>query len=179
MNKLHILLLFSMIKPSETPPPPKGKPSPTYMFSMACPFVACVDEDGVSAWPTDEQSLCRSATSLRGSLIWQVPRDHDGAPFVAEEAPSVVDAFLGKSFGEVEGLIDRKELAVNQKFGFMGNTLLMYAVLKDRKDLCQLLLDKNADLTVRNNHNLNALQWAKINGSHKDIIKLLTEKGAN
>jgi ankyrin repeat protein len=61
----------------------------------------------------------------------------------------------------------------------MGNTLLMYAVLKDRKDLCQLLLDKNADLTVRNNHNLNALQWAKINGSHKDIIKLLTEKGAN
>jgi hypothetical protein len=44
MNKLHILLLFSIVKPSETPPAPKGKPSPTYMFSMAAPFVACVDD---------------------------------------------------------------------------------------------------------------------------------------
>jgi hypothetical protein len=179
MILLIFLFIFNFIFSSETPPPPKGKPSPTYMFSMACPFVACVDKNGVSAWPTDEQSVCRSSTSLRGSLIWQVPRDHDGAPFVTEEAPHVVDAFLGKSIGEVEQLIDRKELAVNQKFGFMGNTLLMYAVLKDRKDLCQLLLNKNADLAVRNNHNLNALQWAKINGSHKDIIKLLTEKSAD
>ena len=178
MNKLHILLLFSMVKPSETPPPPKGKPSPTYMFSMATPFVACVDENGLSAWPTDERSVCRSAQSLRGSLIWQVPREHDGAPFISEEAPHIVDDFLRRSVGEVEQLIDRKELAVNQRFGSMSNTLLMYAVLKDRKDLCELLIDKNANIMLRNNHNLSALQWARINGSHKEIVDLLLKKGA-
>ena len=178
MNKLHILLLFSMVKPSETPPPPKGKPSPKYMFSMATPFVACVDENGLSAWPTDERSLCRSAASLRGSLIWQVPREHDGAPFISEEAPHIVDDFLRRSVGEVEQLIDRKELAVNQRYGSMSNTLLMYAVLKDRKDLCELLIAKNANIMLRNNHNLSALQWARINGSHKEIVELLLKKGA-
>lgn len=178
MNKLHILSLFSILKPSETPPPPKGKPSPTYMFSMATPFVACVDENGLSAWPTDERSVCRSAQSLRGSLIWQVPREHDGAPFISEEAPQVVDDFLRRSVGEVEQLIDRKELAVNQRYGSMSNTLLMYAVLKDRKDLCELLIAKNANIMLRNNHNLSALQWARINGSHKEIVELLLKKGA-
>ena len=179
MNKLHILLLFSIIKPSETPPAPKGKPSPkTYMFSMAAPFVACVDDQGISAWPTDERSLCRGAQSLKGSLVWQVPLEHAGAPFVVEEAPQVVDNFLRRSVSEVEQLIDGKELAVNQRFGSMSNTLLMYAVLKDRKDLCELLIDKNANIMLRNNHNLSALQWARINGSHKDIIELLVKKGA-
>jgi hypothetical protein len=81
-----------------------------------------------------------------GSLIWQVPREHDGAPFIAEEAPQVVDDFLRRSVGEVEQLIERKELAVNQRYGSMSNTLLMYAVLRDRKDLCELLIDKNAIL---------------------------------
>lgn len=180
---ISILLLFScfvfFLFGSETPTVPKGKPSPkTYMFSMAAPFVACVDEDGVNAWPTDQRSLCRSAQSLRGSLIWQVPREHDGAPFVAEEASYIVDDFLRRSIGEVEQLIDRKELAVNQRYGSMSNTLLMYAVLKDRKDLCELLINKNANIMLRNNHNLTALQWARINGSHKEIVELLVKKGA-
>jgi hypothetical protein len=180
---MFLLLFFSFfvffLCGSETPTGPKGKASPkTYMFSMAAPFVACVDENGLSAWPTDEKSVCRSSQSLRGSLIWQVPREHDGAPFIAEEAPQVVDDFLRRSVGEVEQLIERKELAVNQRYGSMSNTLLMYAVLKDRKDLCELLIDKNANIMLRNNHNLSALQWARINGSHKEIVELLLKKGA-
>jgi len=54
----------------------------------------------------------------------------------------------------------------------------MYAVLKDRKDLCELLINKNANIMLRNNHNLTALQWARINGSHKAIVDLLVKKGA-
>ena len=180
MNRLHILLLFSIVKPSETPPAPKGKSSPTYMFSMAVPFVVKVEEtvdiDEKDLLP--QEPVCRSAESLKNSGVWLVPREHEGGPFMAEANDHVVAKFLGRSLPEVQRLIDTKELAINYRTERMGNTLLMMAVLRNRLDLCQLLISKSADVSARNNHNLNALQWARINGSHKEIVELLVKKGA-
>jgi len=179
MNKLHILLLFSIVKPSETPPAPKGKPSPTYMFSMAVPFavkVETVDVEAEDLLPVPP--VCRSAESLKNSGVWLVPREHEGAPFTVEEHDHVIAKFLGRSLPEVQRLIDTNELAINYRTERMGNTLLMVAVLRNRLDLCQLLISQCADITARNNHNLNALQWARINQSDKSIVDLLLKKGA-
>lgn len=175
MNKLHILLLFSIVKPSETPPAPKGK-SPTHMFSMAVPFTLKIET--VDVEEKDLLPVCRSAESLKNSGVWLVPREHEGAPFQVEDNDHVVAKFLGRSLPEVQQLIDRKELAINYKTERLGNTLLMVAVLRNRLDLCQLLLSQSADVTARNNHNLNALQWARINQSDKAIVDLLLKKSA-
>ena len=59
-----------------------------------------------------------------------------------------------------------------------GRTLLMYATLKNHKEVVQVLVDKGANVNARNNSGQTALSHASREG-HPEIARALLGKGAD
>ena len=65
---------------------------------------------------------------------------------------------------------------VNNTNSSMNITLLMYAISYNKYDVVNLLLQNNADTTLKDNKNLTALEYAirhTIQTKNKDILELL------
>jgi ankyrin repeat protein len=59
-----------------------------------------------------------------------------------------------------------------------GYTALMSAAMNGLTDVAKVLLDKGADVNIKDNYGGTALEYAALYG-YADIVKLLLEKGAN
>lgn len=59
-----------------------------------------------------------------------------------------------------------------------GYTALMSAAMNGLTDVAKVLLDKGADVNIKDNYGGTALEYAALFGN-ADIVKLLLEKGAN
>ncbi len=81
--------------------------------------------------------------------------------------------------GDIQGIIQaiNQGADVNQKDN-EGGTVLMVAVMYDRRDSAELLLSKGADVNVKDNQGMTALMLAAMKG-HKDVAELLLSKGAD
>ena len=64
------------------------------------------------------------------------------------------------------------------KGGDYGETCLMRAVYHGHFDICRLLLDKGAQLEVRNSFGLTPLHFAAWSG-HAEVVRLLCDRGAD
>ncbi|RYP68603.1 hypothetical protein DL771_006575 [Monosporascus sp. 5C6A] len=60
---------------------------------------------------------------------------------------------------------------------YKGQTLLSWAVEKGHKEIVQLLLDKGAEIDLKDSKSRTPLSWAAGKG-HKEIVQLLLDKGA-
>jgi hypothetical protein len=74
-------------------------------------------------------------------------------------------------------LLEEEQLGVNHVDGF-NRTALQAAALKGQTLIVELLLGKEADVTVANKEGRTPLNLASING-HIDVVKVLLEKGAD
>ena len=58
-----------------------------------------------------------------------------------------------------------------------GSTALQLAVIKCRKHIAQLLLDRGADPDIPDDHGSTPLHWAVMK-NYQDLVKLLLDRGA-
>ncbi|MBI5203673.1 MAG: ankyrin repeat domain-containing protein [Nitrospirae bacterium] len=82
--------------------------------------------------------------------------------------------------GDIKAVTEllNKGTDVNVKVGRYGWTALMYATNEGRTDIAKLLIDKGADVNVKNESGWTALILAAYPG-RTDIAKLLIDKGAD
>jgi len=89
---------------------------------------------------------------------------------------SAVTAIYGGSATLTDVIISRTNTDLNAQ-GVTGNTMMMWASLWGQLNVVKSLLQQGADLTLKNNDGLTALQLAS-NGGYRDIVNLLRNSGA-
>ena len=94
----------------------------------------------------------------------------------ARKKDALLDAAQDGDTNTVKSLLDAGG-DVNLK-DETGRTLLMYATLKNHKEVVQVLLDKGADVNARNTTGETALSFAARQG-HPEIARALLRKGAD
>jgi len=89
------------------------------------------------------------------------------------DSRKLFDLILENNIGKLQEEITINNVNTNNS---MNITLLMYAISYDKYDVVNLLLQNNADTTLKDNKNFTALEYAirhTIQTKNKDILKLL------
>lgn len=98
----------------------------------------------------------------------------------AQKAKEYILPILGGKIDEVKRLI-KAGVDVNEKFNWGAThdiTALVFAVMLGRAEICKVLIDANADVSIKSSGGMTLLHQAAISsGDYKDVAELLIAKG--
>ena len=81
--------------------------------------------------------------------------------------------------GDIHGVKWHLEQGADVNAPYKNTTLLLEAVSYDHKEIVELLIDKGAELNIKDDDGVTPLHEAVRSISHKDIIELLITNGAD
>jgi hypothetical protein len=89
----------------------------------------------------------------------------------------LLDATESGNIRRVQELLD-SGVDINDYVNDYGMTALLLASMYEHIDIVRLLLEKGADVNIKDENGYNALMWASVRG-YTDIVRLLLENGAD
>ena len=102
---------------------------------------------------------------------------------ISDKNAKLIQASEKGNFADVQAVltdgadINATEVREDSGVYVRGLTALMMASTNGRTEVVKLLLDKGAEVNLKNNYGITALFMASANG-HTEIVKLLLDKGA-